>query len=222
MAIFQLMLSETTSWEGSLDELVAEVDRQLAPLDPEGRLGGVNARLIRYYLSIGALSKPGRTGREIRFQRRQVLECLLVRVLLGDGWPLAKIAELIRHTDDAGLIALLPAPRPEPGDLRQQAQALVARFQRQAATTGDASSALTAAAGATQARVRLRSDLQALGNAAGQVERAEVLKLRLASGCEVLLEPPWLQQLDEERIERAADAFRQVLREEFFKRGQQS
>lgn len=217
------MLSETASWEGSLDELVAEVDRQLAPLDPEGRLGGVNARLIRYYLSIGALSKPGRLGREIRFQRRQVLECLVVRVLLGDGWPLAKIAELIRHTDDAGLIALLPAPRLEPGDLRQQAQALVARFQqRQAAATGGASSALTSAADATQARVRLRSDLQALGNAAGQVERAEVLKLRLAAGCEVLIEPPWLQQLDEDCIERAAGAFRQVLREEFFKRGKQS
>ncbi len=222
MAIFQFMLSETTSWEGSLDELVAEVDRQLAPLDPEGRLGGVNARLIRYYLSIGALSKPGRAGREIRFQRRQVLECLVVRVLLGDGWPLAKIAELIRHTDDAGLIALLPAPRLEPGDLRQQAQALVARFQQQATRTGGAASALTSAAGATQARVQLRSDLQALGNAAGQIERAEVLKLRLASGCEALIDPRWLGQLDEDRLDRAANAFRQALREEFFKRGKQS
>lgn len=208
-----------------MDELVAEVDRQLARLDPDGRLAGANARLIRHYVSIGAITKPGRIGRETRFQWRQVLECLAVRMLLGDGWPLAKIADLIRRTDEAGLIALLPGLRPErvsnpvPGDRRQQAQALVARFQQSTEKPSEASSALTSAAVATQGRVQLQSNLQALGNTAGQVERVAVLKLRLASGCEVLIDPHWLQQLDEERLDHAADAFRQALREEFFKGG---
>lgn len=217
------MLSVTSAWEGSMDELVAEVDCQLAPLDPDGWRGGVNARLIRHYMSIGAMSKPRRRGREIRFQWRQVLECLAVRVLLSDGWPLAKIAELIPRTDEAGLIALLPgtdrakAMPPEPRDQRQQAQAVVARLQRQAAHACAPSPALTSAAVATQARQQLRSDLQALGNTTGRIERRMLLTVRLTAGCDVLIDPQWLQQLDEERLDQAANAFRQALREEFFK-----
>ena len=79
-----------------------EVIHQLAPLDPGGaKLKDVNPRLIRHYVSIKAMSRPLRVGKEVRFQWRHVLECMVIRVLLNEGWPLTKIVDLVPQQDEA-------------------------------------------------------------------------------------------------------------------------
>ena len=64
-------------------------------------------------------------GKEAHFRFRQIVELLSTRVLLNDGWPLAKIADFIRLTDDDSLLSLLPMSAP-----LTPAQELVWRFQR--------------------------------------------------------------------------------------------
>ena len=213
------MIKKNDPWQGSLDDLVTEVIRQLAPLDPGGgKLKDVNARLIRYYVSIKAMSRPLRMGREVRFQWRHVLECMVIRVLLNEGWPLTKIVDLVPQQDEAGLAALLPTQMPPLDDPRQQVQALVANF-RQSSTEQQTAKTRAAMTTVTQDRLQLRRDLHALGTPQGRVRTDDLVRLRLAPGCEVLLSAKWWRALDEERIEQVADAFKQALREESFKRG---
>ena len=216
-------IKSTNLWQeskGSLDDLVKEVIHQLAPLDPGGvKLKDVNARLIRHYVTIKAMSRPLRVGKEVRFQWRHVLECMVIRVLLiNEDWPLTKIVDLVPQQDEAGLAALLPTPSLPLDDPRQQVQALVANF-RQSSTGQQAAKAQAAMTTVTQERLQLRRDLYALGTPQGRVRTDDLVRLRLAPGCEVLLSDKWWRALDEERIERVTDAFKQALREESFKRG---
>ena len=55
---------------------------------------------------------PEREGREALFGLRQVVEFLAARYLLKDGWPLAKVAEIVRTTDVDGLAQMIPTERP--------------------------------------------------------------------------------------------------------------
>lgn len=216
------MIKLNPAWQGSLDDLVTEVIDQLTPFDRSGgKLKEVNARLIRYYISQKAMSRPRRKAtdkREVEFQWRHVLECMVIRVLLNEGWPLTRIIDWVPYQDEAGLVALLPTELPKLDDPRQQVQALVANF-RQQTVEKPVLPTQRAMVAATQERLQLRQKLQALGTPDGQVRTDHLLRLCLAPGCEVLLSAPWWEALDDARIERVAEVFKQVLREESIKRG---
>ena len=100
----------------SLDDLVAAANALLPEFLPaaEDRPGAagkvreeVNARLVRHYLSLGLLDENAREGREARYGFRHLLQLLLVRRLLTEGYPATVIARLITGKDDAELRALL-------------------------------------------------------------------------------------------------------------------
>jgi DNA-binding transcriptional MerR regulator len=100
----------------SLDELVAVANALLPEFLPaaEDRPGSagkvreeVNARLVRHYASIGLLDDNTREGREARYGFRHLLQLLLVRRLLTEGYPAAVIVKLIAGKGDAELRALL-------------------------------------------------------------------------------------------------------------------
>ncbi len=100
----------------SLDELVAAANALLPEFLPaaEDRPGSagkvreeVNARLVRHYASLGLLDDNTREGREARYVFRHLLQLLLVRRLLTEGYPAAVIAKLIAGKGDAELRALL-------------------------------------------------------------------------------------------------------------------
>lgn len=113
-------------WRGTAAEL-AETCNDLLPrlnLEPDSR--PLNERLVRYYVTEGVLSPPEREGREARFAFRQVIELLVTRYLLADGWPLAKIAALVQSADLAALQNLVPTDRP-----RTQAEEAISRLKRQ-------------------------------------------------------------------------------------------
>lgn len=71
-----------------------------------------NERLIRFYASEGAMTKPARDGREARYAYRHLVEFLVTRLLLKDGWPLAKIGTLVAARDLPALEAMLPDAKP--------------------------------------------------------------------------------------------------------------
>lgn len=100
----------------SLDELVAAANALLPEFLPaaEDRPGAagkvreeVNARLVRHYLSLGLLDENAREGREARYGFRHLLQLLLVRRFLTEGYPATVIARLITGKNDAELRALL-------------------------------------------------------------------------------------------------------------------
>lgn len=97
-----------TTWEGTGDELAELANRLLRergfaedPVSP-------NVRLIRDYANRGILTRPERRGKEAFYSYRNLLEFIAARVLVADGWPLAKIAEHFVHISDDELRALIP------------------------------------------------------------------------------------------------------------------
>jgi hypothetical protein len=112
-------------WEGTaaeLAEVAAAIEAEIGI--PEGDTRP-NERLVRHYVHVGIIDRAERRGKEAYFGIRQIVELLAARVLLNDGWPLAKIAEFVRVTDLDGLLGLLPKSAP-----LTPAQELVSRFQR--------------------------------------------------------------------------------------------
>ncbi len=100
----------------SLEELVDTANALLPEFLPaaEDRPGSagkvreeVNVRLIRHYANLGLLDENAREGREARYGFRHLLQLLLVRRLLTEGYPAAVIAKLITGKGDAELRALL-------------------------------------------------------------------------------------------------------------------
>jgi len=118
-------LDGLAAWRGTAAEL-AETANTLISLIPSliTDLGAGNERLVRHYVQVGVLSPPDREGREALFGYRQVLEFLAARYLLNDGWPLAKVGEMLRSTDLPGLLELVPMDRP-----RTRAEEIVAEYR---------------------------------------------------------------------------------------------
>jgi hypothetical protein len=75
-----------------------------------------NDRLVRYYTGEGAMRKPGREGREARYTWEHLVEFLVTRMLLKDGWPLSKVAQFITGSDAASLEQMLPSEPMTPAE----------------------------------------------------------------------------------------------------------
>jgi DNA-binding transcriptional MerR regulator len=98
------------TWRGTAAAL-AEKCNELLPLIglPEDA-GSANERLVRHYVQVGVLMTPERDGREALFDERHIRQFLTARYLLKDGWPLAKITELMRSTGIDQLTIAVPEP----------------------------------------------------------------------------------------------------------------
>jgi DNA-binding transcriptional MerR regulator len=116
---------ELADWRGTAAELADQCNTLLAGIPSlSDDAGSANERLVRHYVQSGVLTAPEREGREALFGLRQIVEFLATRYLLKDGWPLAKVAEIVRTTDVDGLAQLIPAERP-----RTRAEEVLAKYQ---------------------------------------------------------------------------------------------
>lgn len=119
---------DLADWRGTAAELASRLNEVLNGMPSlADDAGAANERLVRHYVQVGILTPPEREGREALFGLRQVVEFLAARYLLKDGWPLAKVAELVRATDVEGLARLIPVERP-----RTRAEEVVAKYRRPA------------------------------------------------------------------------------------------
>jgi len=191
-------------WRGTAAELADRCNELLAGVPSlADDAGSANERLVRHYVQVGILTSPDREGREAMFRRRQIVEFLAARYLLKDGWPLAKVAELVRATDVAGLTELIPSERPR------------ARSERTAVPQAmRLESPLARAAGISRRRVSLEENLKALGNPDGRAGRNRMLRIELAPWCHVYVDPQQLCDLSEDTPEVLGDALTQALLEE--------
>lgn len=67
----------------------------------------ITPRLIRYYASQGVLDEPMREGKFAFYNQRHLLQLLVCRRLLAEGFTVAVIAAIARHKTNAELEAML-------------------------------------------------------------------------------------------------------------------
>ena len=100
--------------EWTLAELVGRAARALTDVRaPNGRVTGLpDARMIRWYSTIGIVDKPsGFRGRTALYGQRHLLQLVAVKRLQAEGQPLAEIQARLTGATEATLrhIAALPA-----------------------------------------------------------------------------------------------------------------
>ncbi|MGK7929411.1 MAG: MerR family transcriptional regulator [Spirulina sp.] len=111
MANLQHIASNTPKW--SLDELVETVNRLLPQFLPSPKSHGrvkenVTPRLVRHYTSAGLLDEPQKKGgRYAVYGYRHLLQLLVVRRLLAEGYGTNAIGDLAIATENTELEALL-------------------------------------------------------------------------------------------------------------------
>ena len=99
------------NWEGDGSALARLAGEILAARGLGDSSSEPNVRLIRDYAQRGIVSRAERHGKEAIYGYRQLLEFVAARVLVADGWPLAKIAEHFAHIADAELRNLISGDR---------------------------------------------------------------------------------------------------------------
>jgi DNA-binding transcriptional MerR regulator len=230
---------DLAQWRGTAAELADRLNDVLTGIPSlADDAGSANERLVRHYVQVGVLTAPEREGREAMFGLRQVVEFLAARYLIKDGWPLAKVAEMVRATDLDGLAGMIPTERP-----RTRAEEVVAKYRKKG--RGDASAAsfalaaqsapptprkavqqamkletpLARAAGISRRRVSLEENLKALGNTAGRADRSRVVRISLTPWCHVDVDLAALGEMSEDTPDILGAALTQALQEERIQKG---
>jgi DNA-binding transcriptional MerR regulator len=95
-----------------LDRFVEVTNDLLSQFLPSQGSGGrgqepVNPRLVRYYTTQGWLDRPLKQGREARYTYRHLLQLLVLRRLLAEGYSASSIAGLIDGQPNGTLENLL-------------------------------------------------------------------------------------------------------------------
>lgn len=204
-------------FDGGVDALAAALADIRSDLgwmsdDPEP-----NTRLIRYYVTEGALDKPERRGKEAFYGFRQLAQYVAVRSLLKDGWPLAKAAAetISRPTEE--LVALTETLQGARSEAPPTAEALVEKFQSdltsfKRADAKPIAKEISSRQLALSARLGSPSrDLSILSAEGQPVAPKEVLRIDLADWCSVSVDRDRAEELTEEQARLVADALYRAL-----------
>jgi DNA-binding transcriptional MerR regulator len=110
MKTLQQLALEDPNW--SLEELVQVANELLPQFLPEEKAHTrvreeVTPRLVRHYASQGMLDEPLKEGREARYLYRHLLQLLLLRRLLAEGYGASAIDKLAISKTNAELEELL-------------------------------------------------------------------------------------------------------------------
>jgi DNA-binding transcriptional MerR regulator len=110
MKTLQQVAQQNPNW--SLEELVQVANELLPQFLPDEKAHtrvreDVTSRLVRHYTSQGLLDEPLKEGREARYTYRHLLQLLLVRRLLTEGYGASVINNLARSKTNSDLEALL-------------------------------------------------------------------------------------------------------------------
>ncbi len=110
METLQQFAQAEPNW--SLEELVQVANQLLPQFLPEEKAHTrvreeVTPRLVRHYTGQGMLDEPLKEGREARYTYRHLLQVLLVRRLLAEGYGASAINTLARSKPNSDLEALL-------------------------------------------------------------------------------------------------------------------
>ncbi|OYQ65708.1 hypothetical protein B9G53_06530 [Pseudanabaena sp. SR411] len=112
--MINLQISLDKQW--TLEELVIAANEMLPQvlpaLKPNAKLNAklseeITPRLIRYYTNQGVLDAPIREGKYAFYNQRHLLQLLVCRRLLTEGFTVAVIQAIAKHKTNADLEAML-------------------------------------------------------------------------------------------------------------------
>ena len=209
-------------WQGTAAELADLIQTLLTKVGLDDESVIPNERLVRNYMQLGILDRPERSGKESYFGARQVIEFLVARKLIRDGWPLAKIGEFNRTHELGDLLALFPESRPMTEaeklvtQLRFESKQLLenSKPMKSATSTSGSPTFLMHSADWSKRKSSARDVLRLLGNTTGQPVRQGLVKLSLTAWCEVLVDLEQLRKLPIESLDELGQTIAQLLREE--------
>jgi DNA-binding transcriptional MerR regulator len=227
--------SQHEDW--SLDQFVKVATALLVTLGIEKGHGHdpfeLKDRLVRYYTSGGAVTRPGRKGKEVRYGYEHLVQVLATRQLLNDGWPLAKVASFIQSTSLEELEAMLPdeaspgaqhrsarsaSPRPAPlgimehrGLVNQSDDSMNFLEQRSYSMSASMQEFETRA---LRNRVGMAGTWQALGHEDGVMPAwREAAAIDLTSWCRVVIDVDQLRNMHPAQAERIGEALAHAVKE---------
>ena len=118
------------AWSGNIEQLVTEANWRLDRIgkSESNTQGPITIRVIRDYIQRGLLGEIERSGKESVFYYENLTRLLATRILLSDGWPLAKIREHLDLSSLAAVESIIPQHESEAvrsvkriwGDLKQK------------------------------------------------------------------------------------------------------
>ena len=230
-------LDEYRDWQGNIDELVDTANIALQRLG-RGRNADLNIRLVRDYAQRGILSPAERRGKEAVYRFQHLNEIIAARVLLNDGWPLAKIAEQFQTDRNIVVLPISPddemakgfvkemaaeAPSLSAEDLWQslrsgaiQHSAPIPRASASSRTTHEFASRSMET---TTRRSSLQRSLRTLGADWDQPPATAVARIRLTEWCELLLDSDRLRSLSLEDAEAIGRAITAALSDPMLRKG---
>jgi hypothetical protein len=209
-------LAEFVSWTGDVSELARLAGEILAARGLADASTEPTVRVIRDYAQRGIVSRAERQGKEAIYGYRQLLEFVAARVLVADGWPLAKIAEHFAHIADAELHSLISGDQ-----ARNRALAVAQRLRSEAQLAppgGHGKSARSMspsdpagdfrqrAARLSSVQLELREALRRLGLPEDGPAVEQLTLIAVAPWCQVLVESRRLQRVTIEEAEEIGRA----------------
>lgn len=222
----------------SLEDFQQVAARELARLgierpSPNAPPFELKERLVRYYTSEGAVDRPERDGKEARYGYIHLIQLLVTRVLINDGWPLSKIAAFIRSNDLSSLEAMLPDRPPTQAEeeidnikraMHKPATGLSDRMvfsQRKAMPPPKAQPQISAPdrmlslqSDMSKGRSLLSNALKALGTrGSSSPQWKEAMEIELTPWCRVIVDLEELSKAPPHASELVGEALVQALRE---------
>ena len=196
-------MADLRRWTGTIDELVDKANAMLGINSKDA--GALNVRLIRDYLHRGLLGDVVKQGKEGLFTHENLIRLLATRVLLKNGWPLAKIKA---HFDLSRFEAVESVvPLKESAALRSIRQIKKRSMTPAAAPVSDP--VLKSAARLSSVQRELSDALQRLGVEPGQFATEALTLVAVAPWCQVLLQSDRIARItaeDAEDLGRAVTA----------------
>jgi hypothetical protein len=98
-AQFADLFADLKAFDGDATDLARRATDACLALGISDPSNPLTERLVRDYAQRGILSRPDRVGKEARYRYQHLAELLAARMLVRDGWPLAKVAFRIQHSD---------------------------------------------------------------------------------------------------------------------------
>jgi hypothetical protein len=198
------------NWSGDVNELARVAAAILAARGLGIDSTEPNVRVIRDYAQRGIVSRGERQGKEAIYGQRQLLELVAARVLVADGWPLAKIAEHFALIGTSELRSLILGSQEAPPS---KALALARRL-REEARLGSAQSRSAGlpppspseefgrrAAHLSSLQAELREALRQLGLPEDAPAVEQLTLIAVAPWCQLLIDSDRLGRLTIEEAE---------------------
>jgi len=238
-------LLDWENWSGTAAEMVSEVAQIMQEIGMRDDGTEPNERLIRHYVSVEILDRPTRVGKEAIYNFRQLLQFVAARILINDGWPLAKVAEQTYDVSESELLRMATSYQP-----KTAAQELVKKFKDPNFSYADM--AMKSSAPPKDQKIvsfmqvdqsldddfdidrsmkllkkmhereqaeELKDEaLARLGNKKGVVEKRAWHEIDVTHWLRVSFRQPYLVRMDKDTAERIGEAITQVLKAEVARR----